>query len=132
MTLKEDKDEFDKIKKEMERLEPMRAKYYELSHKAEKLYREIQRVEQQGQLGRLKAETGYQSPIFPEMGVAAENGSATFESKKQAEQLCDLLTTGYYYHFTIEWSGMGDYIAVPSYHHDHDNEVINTCTFRLP
>lgn len=110
----------------LEELRPAKEEYMRIWHEVYKL-----RDEKKKQDGlNLIEKTKYIEPEYPDMGVSERNGSARFESEEQATQLQKVLASGsYYFGYEIDWSGPGNYVVVPSYSYDHDNEVIYTATF---
>ena len=130
-TLEQDKKKLQELLLEQQKLEPARKKYYELSIESCKLADSIREREKQELRWALIRKTDYEEPEYPDMGVQGCNGSAVFGDEKTAKELVTLLRDRtYYYGYLLEWSGPGRYTVVPSYKHDHDNEVIYTATFQ--
>lgn len=113
-------------------LEPLREEYYLISHILDDRHKEEEQKKKWARRHKLVAQTDFVECDYPYMGSVADNGRATFKSRKQAEDLVDSLRegSGYMYGYWLEWSGKGEYIVEPSYSHDHDGDVIYTATFK--
>jgi hypothetical protein len=120
------------LNEEMEQLEPARAKYYKLSHERSKLVDELQYLEKRSKLRKAEMRTNYIPCEYPSIGIAGANGSATFASEEQMDNLVAALNSNssYYNHYKGIWSEPGDYIMEPDYRRDHDGDIVYTATFK--
>lgn len=132
MSTKELEEKALEIRKEMASLEEAKNRYFDLSTQAYKLEKEIRLTTNSKQLFKLILATGYIEPTYPAMGHELEDGYAHFDSQGQAEDLIAALRKNnnyYIYGYVLKWSGEGKYKVEPTYHYDHDGEIIFTATF---
>jgi len=129
--LKTKKDLLKKIYHDMDELKPYKDMYYELFHEADELAKDITNLEQTSRLGKLSERTQYRECSYPTIGLAGEDGSAVFEDHDTAEALLDALRarSNYYFGFSLEWDGPGEYKIVPTFGHDRDGETVYTTIF---
>lgn len=120
------------LKLEMIKLEPQRARYYEVSRLYSEVEKEYKEILKSRNYEEATWKTNYNPPDFPSMGNTGFSGSATFNSKHDADFLLRVLreNSDYYVAHFLNWEGTGIYTADVSWEKDHDNEVIYTVTFK--
>lgn len=126
-----DKDKLKALEAELSKLSEIKDRYYIVLNEASKLREKVNLAERHNNVHRLSLKCNYIEPVYPDMGVTGENGSALFINKEDAELLVKYLlqASSYYNSYKLEWSEPGEYAVIPSYRRDHDNEVIYTATF---
>ena len=115
----------------LEELQPVVDEYYEIQRKYNIKKSAFDKIKKGERLSNAKRECSFVDCTYPDMGCEAENGSATFSSKHQAETLINALrdNSNYYYAYLLEWQGVGKYKVVPQWKYDHDNEIVYTARF---
>ncbi len=118
------------LKAREKRLEALSEEHYIIGKILHKFYEENDRKEKNKIQFDLINKTEYMEPSYPGMGCTASNGSAIFQNKEQAKALVESLQISYTYGYVLEWDGRGEYRVEPSYHYDHDRDVVYTATFK--
>lgn len=120
------------LKLEMIKLQPQRDRYYEVVNLYSKMEKEYEEILKFRNYEEATQKTNYYAPDFPSMGNTGHSGSATFNSKNDADTLIRVLNdvTDYYASYVLHWEGTGQYNADVSWRTDHDGDVVYTIDFK--
>lgn len=121
----------ERIKEINARLDELRSAYMEydsLIKERRVLNEKLAEEEKYNKRRLIVSSTQFIEPCYPYIGSEAKNGSAVFESEKQANELMYSVCS-YEYGYELDWNGPGKYYAIPNYRYDHHGDIIYTCTF---